>query len=468
MTAPNSQLRVDYKPSGEVVVERRPGPRVRYRYWLMLGLAVAAGIVFQFVNQAASAGHAFGATGAIARTAGSVPSAGSAAAAAPTQAPVEPGIGVQLTVHRGDNLAKLFAANDLSATDLDSMMRLGGDTDALKTILPGQEIDVRHDQQGHVLSLHTQIDTAHYLDIVSTAQGYTANVSEIPTTIQNAYAHGVIENSLFDAASRAGLDDNLTMQLIHLYAWDIDFAHDIQSGDSFSVLYQKIKREGQPVTDGNILAAEFTTDGKTYRIVRYTDPDGDTGYYTPDGHNVRKALIRAPVSFTRISSGFSLHRLNPVLGYTRAHQGVDYAAPTGTPIKAAGDGRIVFRGRKGGYGNCIIIRHGGGYSTLYAHMSRFRRGLHIGSHVQQDQVIGFVGMTGVATGPHLHFEVRVNGVPRNPRTVKLPDAAPILAKYLPDFERKSGLLIAQLDDVNETRLASSATSGSGSNAGTAR
>lgn len=470
MTAPNSQLRVDYKPSGDAVVAQQPGLRVRYRYWLMLGITVVAGIVFQFVNLPASAGHTVGATGAIARTAGSVPAARSAAAASPAQAPAEPGIGVQLTVHRGDSLAKLFAANDLSATDLDSMMRLGDDTDALKTILPGQEIDVRRDQQGHVLSLHTQIDTAHYLDIRSGAQGYKASVSEIPTTIQNEYAHGVIENSLFDAASRAGLDDNLTMQLIHLYAWDIDFAHDIQSGDSFSVLYQKIRREGQPVTDGNILAAEFTTGGKTYRIVRYTDPDGDTGYYTPDGHNVRKALIRAPVSFTRISSGFSLHRLNPVLGYTRAHQGVDYAAPTGTPIKAAGDGRIVFRGRKGGYGNCIIIMQGGGYSTLYAHMSRFRRGLHVGSHVQQDQVIGFVGMTGVATGPHLHFEVRVNGVPRNPRTVKLPDAAPILAKYLPDFERRSGLLIAQLDDVNETRLASSATPGksNGNDAGTAR
>ncbi|MGH8400855.1 MAG: peptidoglycan DD-metalloendopeptidase family protein, partial [Gammaproteobacteria bacterium] len=436
---------MDYKPSGEAVVSRRVTYRVRYRYWLMLLVTAVAGICFQLFNQPASAGHAEPATGAIARTVVPVPDAGTLATAGTAQAPLPAGISVQLKVRRGDNLARLFAVNDLSATDLDSIMHLGGDTDQLKTILPGQQIDVMHDAQGHVLNLHTQIDIAHVLDIRSTVQGYTAKVSDIPTTINTAYAHGVIENSLFDAASRAGLDDSVTMQLIHLYAWDIDFAHDIQSGDSFSVIYQKIQRQGQAVIDGDILAAEFTTGGKTYKIIRYTDPDGDSGYYTPDGHNVRKALIRAPVAFSRISSGFSLHRLNPVLGYTRAHQGVDYAAPTGTAIKSAGDGRIVFRGRKGGYGNCVIIQHGGGYSTLYAHMSRFRGGLHVGSHVEQDQVIGYVGMTGVATGPHLHFEVRVNGVPRNPRTVKLPDAAPILAKYLTDFDRKRISLLAQLD-----------------------
>ena len=471
MTAPNSQLRVDYKPSGEAVVLQRPRHRVRYRYWLMLGVAAVAGICFQLFNESASASHSVPASGPIARIQRQAPATGSmaAAVAAAAPAPAAPGISAELRVRRGDSMARLFAANNLSATDLDAIMRLGADTDQLKTILPGQLIDVTHDAQGHVLSLHMQIDTAHVLDIRSQAQGYVANVTEIPTTVHTAYAHGVIENSLFDAASRAGLDDSVTMQLIHLYAWDIDFAHDIQSGDSFSVLYQKIQREGQPVTDGPILAAEFTTGGKTYKVIRYTNPDGNTGYYTPDGHNVRKALIRAPVAFSRISSGFSLHRLNPVLGYTRAHQGVDYAAPTGTPIKAAGDGRIVFRGRKGGYGNCVVIQHGGGYSTLYAHMSRFRRGLHVGSHVEQDQVIGYVGMTGVATGPHLHFEVRVNGVPRNPRTVKLPDAAPILAKYLPDFDRQSGLLLAQLDNVSESRLASTAASSNSSgNTGTAR
>ncbi|HEX5339690.1 MAG TPA: peptidoglycan DD-metalloendopeptidase family protein [Gammaproteobacteria bacterium] len=467
MTAPNSQLRVDYKPSGEAVLLRVPAHRVRYRYWLMLLLVAIAGAGFQLFNQSATASHSVATPEAVARI--QVPAAGTVAAAGSVQTPGPPTATVQMRVRRGDSLAKLFAANDLSASDLDAIMRAGDSTDRLKTILPGDQISVAHDNEGHVLDLHMQIDSAHVLDITREAQGYKASVSDIPTTLSTAYAHGVIENSLFDAANRAGLSDGVTMQLIHLYAWDIDFAHDIQSGDSFNVLYQKVQRQGQATTDGDILAAEFSTGGKTYKVIRYTDPDGDTGYYTPDGHNVRKALIRAPVSFSRISSGFSLHRLNPVLGYTRAHQGVDYAAPTGTPIKAAGDGRIVFRGRKGGYGNCIVIKHGGGYSTLYAHMSRFRRGLHTGSHVVQDQVIGYVGMTGVATGPHLHFEVRVNGVPRNPRTVKLPDAAPILAKYLPDFDAKSSVLLAQLDNVNETRLASTAATGnSNGNAGSAR
>ena len=469
MTAPNSQLRVDYKPSDDGFV-REPAPqRVRYRFWLLLIIVISGSFAFQLLSHTASAGHTLTVAGPITRTAEPTPAAGTPAAPGSALPPAPAGIHVAINVRRGDSLARLFAANNLNAADLDAIMHLGNPTKPLETILPGERIDVVHDTQGHVLSLHTQVDSAHVLDVRQSAQGYVAGISEIPTTVHIAYAHGVIENSLFDAASRAGLSDNETMQLIHLYAWDIDFAHDIQSGDSFSVLYQKVQRQGQAVVNGPIVAASFTTDGKTYRVLRYTDPGGHTGYYTPDGHNIRKALLRAPVSYTRISSGFSLHRLNPVLGYTRAHQGVDYAAPTGTPIKAAGDGRIVFRGRKGGYGNCIVIRHGGGYSTLYAHMSHFRRRLHVGSHVKQDQVIGYVGMTGLATGPHLHFEVRVDGVPRNPRTVKLPDAAPILARYMPDFKRRRGVLLAQLDNVNTAKLAgTTATGGDKQNIGAAR
>ncbi|MGH8337442.1 MAG: M23 family metallopeptidase, partial [Gammaproteobacteria bacterium] len=204
------------------------------------------------------------------------------------------------------------------------------------------------------------------------------------------------------------------------------------------------------------LAAEFVTPVKTYRIVRFTDPSGHTDYYTPDGRSVRKALLRAPVAYTRISSGFSLHRMNPVLHIVRPHYGVDYAAPTGTPIKAAGDGRIVFEGRKEGFGRCVIIKHGGGFSTLYAHMSHFRNGLHAGIHVKQDQVIGYVGMSGEATGPHLHFEILEDGVPRNPRTVKLPSADPILAKFRPDFTNAMDTLLAQMSNGGGTRIATTA------------
>jgi murein DD-endopeptidase MepM/ murein hydrolase activator NlpD len=209
--------------------------------------------------------------------------------------------------------------------------------------------------------------------------------------------------------------------------------------------------------DGPILAAEFTAAGKTHSMLRYTDPAGQTGYYTPDGRSVRKALMRAPVSYSRISSGFSSHRMHPLLGFTRAHRGVDYAAPSGTPVKAAGDGHIIFAGSKGGYGKCIIIDHGGGYSTLYAHLSHFHRSIHSGTRVKQEQVIGYVGMTGLATGPHLHFEVRINGAPHNPRTVELPSVAPVNAQYLVDFDTAAKGLLAQLSGNSAARLAGTAT-----------
>ncbi|MGA9852240.1 MAG: peptidoglycan DD-metalloendopeptidase family protein [Gammaproteobacteria bacterium] len=473
MTAPSSQLRVDYKPGGEAYVHSVHTPRARRRFWLLLTIVATGGGLFQlFSASAAITGHG-------ARVASVAPAAiptisrsvalleqNAAPETAPGAAPVSlskisnvPGSEtIQLTVHRGDSLARLFAAHRLSAADLHAILVLGGDTSQLKRIRSGEVITVSHDDSGRILALNMKLDDAHTLEVARGASDYQISIADIPTQTTVAYAHGVIENSLFDAAGRAGLSDPVTMQLIHLFGWDIDFAHDIRSGDSFTVLYQKIQHAGEPVTDGPILAAEFTALGKTYRIVRFTDPAGHTDYYTPDGRSVRKALLRAPLAYTRISSGFSLHRMNPVLHYVRPHYGVDYAAPMGTPIEAAGDGRIVFEGRKEGFGRCVIINHGDGYSTLYAHMSRFRGGLHAGSRVKQDQVIGYVGMSGEATGPHLHYQIMVDGVPRNPRTVKLPSAEPVLAKYQPDFSRTLGMLLAEMSNGGETRIAGTASS----------
>ncbi|MDE2196215.1 MAG: peptidoglycan DD-metalloendopeptidase family protein [Gammaproteobacteria bacterium] len=439
---------------------------VRRRYLLLLALTVAGAGVFQLINALTA-----GAGQAAVRPSAAISTAPTPAASTPAGIPGAttaiaahanpPTENLRLKIRRGDNLANLFSDHGLSAADLHAMLALGQATRRLRQVRPGEVISVDY-AAGRVLDLQMQIDDAHMLNVQRQADAYQARVTDIPTEFTTAYAHGVIENSLFDAATRAGLSDAVTMQLIHLFGWDIDFAHDIQSGDVFTVLYQKIHRQDQPIADGPILAAEFVTGGRTYRVVRYTDPNGQTGYYTPSGHSVKKALLRAPVDFTRISSGFSLHRLNPVLHYVRPHMGVDYAAPVGTPIKAAGDGRIVFSGWKNGYGRCMIIDHGDGYSTLYAHMSHFRRGLHAGSRVKQDQVIGYVGMTGIATGPHLHFEVRINGAPRNPRTVKLPDAAPILARYKADFDQRMAVLLAQLSSAGETRMASTAAGSSGS------
>ena len=235
------------------------------------------------------------------------------------------------------------------------------------------------------------------------------------------------------------------MALADIFGWDIDFVLDVRPGDTFAVTYSEIWRDGKYVKDGPIEAAEFVNQGREFRAVRYADPDGDSHYYTPDGRSMHKAFLRAPVEFTRVSSRFNSARLHPILNRIRAHKGVDYAAPIGTPVKAAGDGSIRFAGVMGGYGNVVEIEHSRSVMTVYGHLSRFARGTRVGAHVTQGTVIAYVGMTGLATGPHLHYEYRVNGVFKNPQTVPLPSAAPIDARYRDDFLARTAPLLATLD-----------------------
>ena len=226
------------------------------------------------------------------------------------------------------------------------------------------------------------------------------------------------------------------MKLAELFGWDIDFALDIRDGDSFSVVYQTLHHDGQKIKDGNILVAEFINKGKVYRAVRYTDPEGHSGYYNPQGENMHKPFLRTPVDFTRISSRFGT-RYHPVLNKIRNHKGVDYAAPRGTVVRSAGDGKIHFQGTLRGYGKTVIVDHGSGYRTLYAHLQKYNNKQYIGSAVKQGQTIGYVGSSGLATGPHLHYEFLVNREHRNPLTVKLPTAKPLNKKYLADFKLKT-------------------------------
>lgn len=219
------------------------------------------------------------------------------------------------------------------------------------------------------------------------------------------------------------------------------------------MIYDEIWQEDRFLRDGDIIAAEFTNSGKTYRAVRYQDPDGKVDYFTPDGHSMRKAFIRAPVDFSRISSRFNPRRRHPIFKTVRPHRGVDYAAPAGTPIKAAGDGKVIHRGRKGGYGNAVILQHGGNITTLYGHMSRFSKKARLGKRVNQGDVIGYVGKTGYATGYHLHYEYRINGVHRNPRTVKLPQAAPVPQAHRDDFFASTSTLLSELDAVKRSGVA---------------
>jgi len=255
---------------------------------------------------------------------------------------------------------------------------------------------------------------------------------------------GEIRSSLFAAADSMGLPDAITLALAEIFGGDIDFLHDLRRGDRFSVVYETRHVDGEPAGTGRILAAEFENRGNTYRVFRWTSPDGTEGYYAQDGRSARKAFLRSPMEFSRITSGFSLARLHPILNSWRAHRGVDFAAPMGTPIRATGDGLVEAVGRQGGYGNVVVVRHGGSYSTLYAHLSRFAASTRAGARVRQGDIIGYVGATGWATGPHVHYEFRVSGEPRNPQTIALPVAEPVPIASRADFATRTVSLAEQL------------------------
>jgi murein DD-endopeptidase MepM/ murein hydrolase activator NlpD len=313
----------------------------------------------------------------------------------------------------------------------------------LKLLKPGDRLEIAH-RDGQVLSLRREIDEIKLLSIDRKESGFAANTIEREVDIRTTGAHGEIRSSLFEAGTEAGISDRTTMDMAGIFEWDIDFIQDVRVGDTFTVIYEELWRDGVKLRDGQIVAAEFVNQGKSFRAARFNDASGRAGFYTPEGRSVRKAFIRAPLNFTRISSNFNPSRRHPVLNSIRAHRGVDYAAPTGTPIRAAGDGKVLFRGVQGGYGNTIILQHGSNITTLYGHLSRFGSA-RTGARVSQGDVIGYVGSSGLATGPHLHYEYRVSGVHRNPRTVSLPPADPIAAEQQTAFRATTEPLWRQLD-----------------------
>ena len=351
------------------------------------------------------------------------------------------------TVKSGDSLASIFKRNKLSPQDLHRIIKLGKSTKALKYIQPKQLFKFRLDEKQQLLEMVYQQNRFQSLHVKRDGESFKATTISRTAQKRKQYISGRINSSLFVDAKNAGMNAALIMDLVSIFGWDIDFALDLRKGDSFSLIYEEHFLDGLKIKDGDILAAEFKNQGRLYRAVRYTDPKGRSNYYTPKGLSMRKAFLRTPVDFRRISSRFG-KRKHPVLNRMRLHKGVDYTAPRGTPVKASGDGKIIFRGRKGGYGKAIIIRHGGRYSTLYAHLNNYRRGLYNGKYVKQGQIIGYVGSTGRATGPHLHYEFRINGTHRNPLTVKLPNAAPINKQYKTAFKQHASNLLAQLKAYN--------------------
>ena len=359
---------------------------------------------------------------------------------------------VTVTIKSGDTLSRIFDAQGLPVMDWVQLVRLGGESKRLKQLRAGDVLHLRKGPEG-LQELTYALDEAHTLQVSRTDAGFESIVLAAEIEHRPTYAMGRITDSLYQSGVAAGLPDKLIIELADIFGYDIDFVQDIRVGDKYTVIYEDLYKDGKKLRAGNILAAEFVNQGNALRAVRYTDPQGNAGYYAAGGQSLRKAFLRTPVDVFRISSNFSRARYHPVLNRFRAHLGTDYAAGVGTPIKATGDGRVTFMGWKGGYGRAVVLKHGSSYETLYGHMSRFRAGLGYGSRVQQGQVIGYVGSSGLATGPHLHYEFRVNGVHRDPRKVVLPRASALPRQHVEHFKASSAPLLAQLDALNRSQVA---------------
>lgn len=356
------------------------------------------------------------------------------------------------TVGKGDTLSSLFKRAGLSPQDVYNVANAASHNKSLSRIYPGQKMSVLI-EDGELKKLKLIRSELLSTLVERTDIGFTAKIIERKPEIQHRYASGVINNSLFVDGEKAGLSNKLIMELAAIFGWDVDFVLDIRKGDSFSVIYEERFLDGRMIGEGNIVAAQFINQGRLVTALRYTNSEGRSSYYTPEGQSMRKAFLRSPVDFARISSRFNLSRKHPVLNRIRAHKGTDYAARTGTPIKASGDGKIIWRGTKGGFGRAVIIQHGGNITTLYAHMSRYKRGQRNGSRVKQGEVIGYVGQSGLASGPHLHYEFRVNGVHKNPMKVKFPHAAPVPKSEADAFKAVAATLMTQLETYRATQVA---------------
>lgn len=357
----------------------------------------------------------------------------------------------QHTVRKGDSLWKIFDRMSLNDKALSEVMQSGSVARTLNRIRPGDQLELIRTSDGGVEKLRYMRNQLEGVVVTRNSGRLKAEKLLKVAEVIPTYAAGSISDSLFVDAKKAGLEDNLIMQLVNVFGWDIDFALDIRRGDSFGILYEQKILDGKPIGVGKILAAHFTNRNRTFNAVHYTDSSGHSGYYSPDGRSMRKAFLRTPVDFARVSSHFNLRRKHPVLHTIRAHKGVDYAASRGTPIRASGDGKITHRGRKGGYGRTVIIDHGRGYRTLYAHLNGYKRGQKKGSRVKQGQIIGYVGSSGLATGPHLHYEFHVNGKHKNPLTVAFPKAKPIPERERRKFLAHATEMSSQLSAMRTTR-----------------
>jgi murein DD-endopeptidase MepM/ murein hydrolase activator NlpD len=352
----------------------------------------------------------------------------------------------RVTVKPGQTLAQLFEKQGLGARVVHNVVHVDKNTARLARIFPGDELAFRFNANKEFAALEYQLDEATKLQVTYVDGSYASTLIADEMINQPHTASGVIEDSLFLAGRRAKLTDALIMEMAGLFGWDIDFVLDIRAGDAFHLVYERVYRNGEFLRTGDILAATFVNQGKAYQAIRFETENGYE-YFAPDGRNMKKAFLRAPLNFSYISSSFNPKRFHPILKRVKAHNGIDYRAPSGTPVFAAGNGKVLKAAYSKYNGNHVFIQHGNNIVTKYLHFTK--RNVKTNQRVQQGQVIGYVGATGLAEAPHLHYEFLVNGVHRNPRTVQLPKADPLPKQQLASFQKTAEPMLSQLDRLQQ-------------------
>lgn len=356
-------------------------------------------------------------------------------------------------IQRGDTIAELLRRLNVEDPAASDYLRKNKAAEGLRRLSVGKEVQAETDANGGLLALRYLGNDASQVVIEKSGNSFRTRIlpAQMETRIQ--IRSGEIKTNLFAATDEVGLPDPAANQLADIFGGDVDFHRDLRKGDKFTVIYEMTYVNGEPARTGRILSAEFVNNGHAYRAAYFQTSENSGDYYSPDGKSMHKAFLRSPIEFSRISSGFSKSRFHPVLNKWRSHKGVDYAAPIGTKVKVTSDGVVAFVGRQGGYGNVVMIDHQGHFTTVYGHLSRFAGGLHKGQRVEQGQIIGYVGMTGLATGPHLHYEFKLNGVQRDPLKVALPDGKPISDAQKASFAEATSGLFAQLDMLHNSHIA---------------
>jgi murein DD-endopeptidase MepM/ murein hydrolase activator NlpD len=356
-------------------------------------------------------------------------------------------------VQRGDTITELLRrlnVDDIAASDY---LRNDRSAESLHQLSPGKDIQAETRADGSLISLRYLNNSGNQVIIEKKDDSCTTRTLSAQTEMRTLMRTGNINSTLFAATDTAGLPDVAASQLADIFSGDIDFHRDLRKGDKFSVIYEMNYSNGEPLSTGKILAAEFINQGRQYRALYFATDKNHGSYFSPDGRSMRKAFLRSPIEFSRVSSGFKLSRFHPVLNKWKAHKGVDYAAASGTKVKVTADGIISFVGKQGGYGNVVMVNHQGRYSTVYGHLSRFASGLHRGQRVTQGEIIAYVGQTGLATGPHLHYEFKINGQQHDPLRVALPDARPIRAAQKTQFQMATASINNRLSMLSGNHLA---------------